>query len=152
MRPKTRDAKGCGRTPGPGSYDVTKTVRSGPAITMSSRHNSLKGDQTPGPGQYNQDSDTKKRAPKYSMLGRNFMPTGEASSPGPGAYKANSDIGKNIRAASRKSRHDIPSAAGRAPGPGQYKVPSSIGAAPKFSMRPKTAIIEEMQRDKVPGP
>jgi len=87
------------QSPGPAAYILHPMMgvhvigrSSAPAYSMTARatvgsfHEDLR--KTPGPGTYRICDPTvnKSRAPSYSMIGRNIMPTDNTRKPGPGAH------------------------------------------------------------------
>ncbi|EGD73728.1 outer dense fiber protein 3 [Salpingoeca rosetta] len=85
--------------PSPNNYTMPGSLgksvygrhRSGPSHSMGVRHqvgsiaaSTIK--KTPGPGTYNASTNTRRRAPAFSMTGRTEAPSDKTMKPGPGAH------------------------------------------------------------------
>eukprot|EP00823_Brevimastigomonas_motovehiculus_P002587 TRINITY_DN1562_c0_g1_i1.p1 TRINITY_DN1562_c0_g1~~TRINITY_DN1562_c0_g1_i1.p1 ORF type:complete len:467 (+),score=29.39 TRINITY_DN1562_c0_g1_i1:155-1555(+) len=138
FRPKTETKQPTKNTPGPGAYALPPTIGVGLSKSLSSRHEitGSKGDQQPGPGQYNVIVMPRIKPPQFTMRPKTqAVKTTTFLTPGPGQYQLASTISKN--GPSLKGRLSVKDTSGSTPGPAHYQSINSNAVKrkpPSFSM------------------
>lgn len=114
------------QTPGPGTYDVRKSL-SDHQVSLSMRFNDSQRASTPGPGAYSSKDCTYEASPKFGFGSSERPPLNIATrNPGPGTYKETSALGGNVcynsppKYSIKARREDIKSSAYTNPGPGTH--------------------------------
>ena len=137
------------QAPGPGQYEMRKTVGEGPKWAMGSEMRTIERDDgVPGPGQYVAETE-KGKGPSWGMGTSRRTEMRSSDAPGPGGYNPKrspegphySMLGKGAKS----KRHD-------SPGPGQYNPASekTKQSAPGYKIG--TEAKGKMKRKDGPGP
>jgi len=143
--------------PGPGSYNLNTSFDENKGPVMVSRRPDsamLIAAKVPGPGTYDSNPVTKKRAPAFRIgsAARSPSPKKQTTVPGPGNYEpklldkiCNTTIGNSKRRPLNETT--------ATPGPGSYEYRLSTNEGPKYVMAPRRSSVSEMQKDRDgPGP
>ena len=117
------------QTPGPGTYEIRSCAIEGPQYSMPGRKSTRSGNNSPGPGHYNQsinDVNTKERAPSYRIgSGSRTERPGSAYVPGPGTYTSSTKNPGPSWGFGTQSRDNLLFKLD-IPGPGTYSIPISL--------------------------
>ncbi len=143
------------QSPGPGSYAVHSSEKSGPKYSIRSRlSEKARPSNSPGPAAYSVRGPAAS-GPKFSMgSSKRFVRTTSEtdSTPGPGEYVVGKSRGPAFTIQSRVSSTSKLDSTGNEPGPCSYSPNfTTKKAAPAFSLGGKQS-NPELKGNKVPGP
>ena len=153
--PSKNKPMGDSSMPGPGQYDAATTVGTeGPGYTIKGRYNDPRGDQKPGPGNYNPKDEYVRHGTPGTVMGSGQRSKFGAKGDGPGPGNYDTSGGQHgplfSFGSGMKGDNSLERRSKQLPGPGQYPAHTFMGKDSQGKSilgKPK-----DKRPDELPGP